>query len=209
MFRKICIRNCFINLFAGAFLAFGIYNVHAVSGVSEGGIFGLTLLLHHGIRLSPAISNPILNALCYLLGWKTLGRRFLLYSAFSNLGFSVAYSVYEAFPPLWPKLASHPLLAALLGAVFVGVGVGLCVRAGGAPCGDDALAMSLQKLFHIPIQRLYLLSDMTVLLLSLSYIPYTRIVYSVVTVVLSGQIIGWIQQIPVFKKHRLHFSAPE
>ena len=40
-----------------------------------------------------------------------------------------------------------------------------------------------------------------VLLLSLSYIPWQRIAYSLLTVVLSGQIIGWIQHIPLQKKN--------
>ena len=35
------------NLLGSAILAFGLYNVHALSGVTEGGILGLTLLLHH------------------------------------------------------------------------------------------------------------------------------------------------------------------
>ena len=81
----------------------------------------------------------------------------------------------------------------MLGAVFVGVGAGLCVRAGGAPGGDDALAMSLYQMTGIPIQWLYLGSDLLVLLLSLSYIPLQRIAYSLLTVILSGQIIGFIQ----------------
>ena len=42
----------------------------------------------------------------------------------------------------------------------------------------------------VKIQWIYLASDMTVLLLSLSYIPLRRILYSLLTVILSGQIIG-------------------
>ena len=37
--------------------------------------------------------------------------------------------------------------------------------------------------------------DLVVLVLSLSYIPIHRISYSLLTVVLSGQIIGWMQKI--------------
>ena len=88
-----------------------------------------------------------------------------------------------------------PLLAASLGALFGGVSVGLCVRIGGAPSGDDALAMSISKVFRMDIQRVYLLCDLVVLVLSLSYIPIHRISYSLLTVVLSGQIIGWMQKI--------------
>ena len=83
----------------------------------------------------------------------------------------------------------------MLGALFIGIGAGVCIRAGGATTGDDALAMSLSHLLKIPIERIYLVSDLTVLLLSLSYIPVKRIAYSLLTVVLSGQIIGLIQKI--------------
>ena len=79
-----------------------------------------------------------------------------------------------------------------MGALFVGVGVGLCVRAGGAPGGDDALAMALGQLLHAPLQWIYFASDMIVLLLSLSYIPLGRIAYSLLTVILSGQLIGLV-----------------
>ena len=93
-----------------------------------------------------------------------------------------------------------PLLAAVLGALFIGIGAGICVRCGGATCGDDALAMSLSHLLKTPIERIYLVSDLTVLTLSLSYIPLRRIIYSLITVILSGQIIGWIQKINAKKR---------
>jgi uncharacterized membrane-anchored protein YitT (DUF2179 family) len=52
----------------------------------------------------------------------------------------------------------------------------------------------------IPIQHLYLISDLTVLLLSLTYIPLGKILYSLLTVVLSGQIIGLLQKTPQKQK---------
>lgn len=189
-------KDGLICVFASAFLAFGLYNVHSVCGVTEGGVLGLTLLLEHWFSLSPAVSGAVLNVLCYVLGWKLLGRRFLAYSFLSAASFSLSYRLYECFPPLWPELAAYPLLAALIGACFVGVGAGLCVRSGGAPGGDDALAMSISHMTGWRIERVYLLSDLIVLLLSLSYIPVRRIGFSLLTVVLSGQIIGLIQKIP-------------
>ena len=188
--------RCLTAFAAAAFQAFGMYNVHALSNVTEGGILGLILLLEHWIGLSPAVTSLILNSLCYLFGWKTLGKAFLGYSLVASAGYALGYGVCEQFPPLWPQIASYPLAAAIVGAVFVGVGAGVAVRAGGAITGDDALAMSLQARTGIRLETLYLISDLTVLALSLSYIPLNRIAYSLLTVVLSGQIIGWIQKFP-------------
>ena len=203
MIPKLKISNCILILLGSIIQAVGIYNIHAISNVTEGGVLGLTLLIQHWFDISPAVSSFVLNLICYCLGWRTLGKEFIGYSMVSISIYSLSYGILEQFPPLYPQIAQYPLIAALLGAAFIGVGAGLCVRAGGATTGDDALAMSFSLLFRCPIQRIYLISDLTVLLLSLSYIPLTRIVWSLLTVVLSGQIIGWIQVIPTSKNERL------
>ena len=194
MFKDIKIKYCIIAVLSSAFLAFGLYNVHALAGVTEGGVVGLNLLLEHWFSISPAITNFVANAICYLLGWKLLGRKFIIYSAVATVSFSVSYWIIEQFPPLWPQLANMPLVASLAGAVFVGIGCGLCVRVGGAVSGDDALAMCISHVFHIKVETAYLITDLTVLGLSLTYIPVGKIWYSLLTVLLSGQIIGLIQR---------------
>ena len=188
-------RKVVLSILGGGVLAFGLYNVHSISGVTEGGTLGLTLLLNHWLNISPAWSGLFLNFGCYALGLRTLGRSFLLWSALSAGSFSLFYALFEQYPRIWPGLSGHPLAAAVLGALFVGVGVGLCVRAGGAPSGDDALAMSLSKRLQIPIERVYLITDLAVLALSLTYLPLGRIACSLLTVTLSGKIIGILQRI--------------
>lgn len=194
MKKEISLRSCAVAFLSAGFLAFGLYNIHAVANITEGGVLGAVLLFQHWFGLSPAVSNLILNSLCYLFGWKTFGKTFVAYSAMASLGYSAVYFLCEQFPPLYPQIASMPLTASLVGIVFVGVGSGVCVRVGGATSGDDALAMSLSKVTRIPIQWIYLASDLAVLALSLSYIPLRRIAYSLLTVILSGQIIGLLQK---------------
>ena len=191
--KNITLKNCVITLLGSFILAFGLYHVHSISGVTEGGVLGATLLLEHWTGISPALTGGIMNVLCYVLGWKLLGKEFIAYSALATVGFSGMYKICEQFPHLWPGLADMPLVAALVGALFVGVGAGLCVRVGGAPSGDDALAMSISHATGWKIQWVYLLSDLIVLVMSLSYIPVRRIGYSPFTVLLSGQLIGFVQ----------------
>lgn len=193
--KKIKLSSVVLLLLGSAILAFGIYNIHSVSNVTEGGILGLTLLLEYWFDISPSISGFVLTVLCYFLGGKLLGKRFLVYSFISSIGFSVFYGIFEQFEPLFPNIGEKPLLAVVVGALFVGVSVGVCVRVGGAPTGDDALAMSLERVLPLDIQWIYLISDLVVLLASLTYIPMSKIVYSLLTVILSGQIIGIMQKI--------------
>lgn len=200
MHLRIKPSNCIFALIGSAVLAFGLYNIHSFSGVTEGGVLGLTLLLHHWFGISPSMSGLILNIICYAIGFKLLGKEFIAYSVFAGVGFSAFYAFFERFDPLWPELVNMPLAAAVVGALFVGIGVGICVRANSAPSGDDALAMSLSSVTGLGIAWIYFISDAVVLLMSLSYIPLLKLAYSLLTVILSGQIIALIQKIKLPKK---------
>ena len=200
MNRRSAVKVAMVLL--GSFIqAVGLCNIHAFSAVTEGGVLGATLLIQHWTSLSPAVSSLLLNAVCYAVGWRLLGRSFLLYSLLASGAYSLFYALLEPFAPLWPWLTEHTLLCALLGAVFVGIGAGLSVRAGGAPSGDDALAMSLSRALKTDIQWIYLASDLIVLLLSLSYILWRQIAFSLLSVLLSGQIIGWVQRVGTASGH--------
>ena len=183
-----------LSILGGAILAFGLYNIHAPSGITEGGILGLVLLLDHHFSVSPSLSSLLLNALCYGFGIRVLGKEFLFYSMISGGSFSLFFALCECFSPLFPFLTDMPLLAALLGAIFIGVGVGLCVRCGGAPSGDDAFSMAVSRLLGVDIRLCYLFSDLLVLGLSLTYLSPSHLLYSLLTVVLSGQLVGLMQQ---------------
>lgn len=194
------IKSVMIAVVGGIILSFGLYNVHSPADITEGGTLGLTLLLEYLFSISPAVSGFVLNAVCYILGIKIFGKRFAVFSLISALSFSLSYNFFEMFPPLWENIYMYPSIACIIGALFVGVGAGICVAVGGAPSGDDALAMSLSRITGIDIKWIYLISDIIVLSLSLIYIPLNRIIFSLITVIISGQIIGYIQRLEFFVK---------
>lgn len=195
-------KDVCIVLLGSAIVAFGLYNIHAHADITEGGILGLTLLLEHWFGVSPAASGLVLNILCYGIGALVFGWRFIGYSAVSGVGFSLFYGLFERFPPLWPGLSGMPFLAAILGGLFIGLGAGLGVRLGCASGGDDALALVLNKYTALPIQWIYLITDGIVLGLSVTYLPLQKLLYSVLTTVISGQIIGFVQRFQWPDKHK-------
>ncbi|MBQ7937249.1 MAG: YitT family protein [Oscillospiraceae bacterium] len=170
-----------------------MYNIHSRTIITEGGIWGIELLIFNWFDISPAITAPILDGTCYLMGVVFLGKEFIIKSLVGTLGYSVFYAILEQFPPLFPDLNGVPIVAAIVGAIFVGIGAGIVVRQGGACAGDDALALVISKKLHIKISQAYLFTDISVLLLSLTYIPFRQIAYSIITVLLSGWIIEKVQ----------------
>ncbi len=190
--RKDAIKHYGILLLGVAILAFGLFNIHSQSNITEGGVLGMILLLKHWTGLSPGITGIFLDSLCYFIGFKLLGKEFLKNALIASVSFF--YNIFEHIGFIIPDLSSIPLLAAILGGLFVGIGVGLVVRMGGASGGDDALALIIAKLSGCNISKAYFATDFVVLLLSLSYIPVQKIFYSLITVTLSSYIIGLIHK---------------
>ena len=197
MYKKqnISLKHYALLLCGAAVLSFGLYNIHSQSGITEGGVLGMTLLLNHWFDISPSVSGIVLDLTRYFIGWKLLGNSFLKNAVFASCCFSLSYRVWEHFGYIIPDLSNHQLIAAILGALFVGTGVGIVVREGGASGGDDALALVISHIAKCRISKAYLVTDLTVLCLSLSYIPFGKIVFSLITVTLSSYIIDKIQDI--------------
>ena len=189
--RDIARRLALIAL-GSAILTFGIHNVHQVVGITEGGVIGALLLVNHWFGLPSSIASPILDIVCYAVALRLLGAGFLGWSAVSSACIAGFYALWEHLPHLLPDLTALPLVASIAGGVFVGVGAGLVVRAGASAGGDDALALSIQKLSGWRLSRCYLVTDLSVLGLSLSYIPVTSIIFSLITVCISSPLIDFI-----------------
>ena len=90
---------------------FGIHNIHQQTGITEGGVMGLMLLIEHWLGVSPAFITPVLDLTCYLLAFKYLGGRFIKISVVSTLSVSLFYKLWEQFPLMLPDLSAHPLAA--------------------------------------------------------------------------------------------------
>ena len=193
LFQGLSMKNILWILVGAAICTFGIHNIHQQVGITEGGVIGGMLLLEHWLRISPAYITPVLDIACYLLALKYLGAGFIRTSILSTLSVSLFYKLWEQFPPMLPDLSGHPLVAAVLGALFVGIGVGIIVRQGGSSGGDDALALVISKVSKCRLSFAYLFTDLTVLVLSLSYIPVSRIAFSLVTVTVSSFLIDKVQ----------------
>ena len=133
-----------------------------------------------------ALANDLLVILYLGLGcWRAAPiTRLLLRSAENHLDLHTNKTMGRFFENIF-----HALVM-----LFVGIGVGLIVRQGGSSGGDDALALVISHAFHCRLSWSYLFTDITVLALSLTYIPVRRIVFSLVTVTISSWLIDWIKE---------------
>ena len=182
-------KNIVLIMIGTFIVSFGLYNIHEQFFISEGGVLGAMLLIHHWTGIPVSLISFVLDGLCYLLAFKYLGLDFIKKSLVASIFTLMFLAILEMYPPLIPLSFSNPWLQAIVGGLFIGVGVGIVIRYGGSCGGDDALALIISQKFNLPLRFSYLSTDITVLLLSLSYISFAQIKYSLVTVVISSVII--------------------
>lgn len=190
--KMISLKSIGLVLLGATILSFGTFNFNYQNNVTEGGILGLLLLFKNLFNISPSLTSVVLDFSLFFLGSKFFGKTFMIYSVLSTITFSITYSIWEFIGPLVPSLSEHMLLASLFAGLFVGVGVGLVVRGGGASSGDDVLALLISKFTPLKVNWVYMISDFVVLLLSLTYLRFEQIFWSLIAVTVSGKVISLI-----------------
>lgn len=180
-------------LLGAAVLSFGLFNVHSQSKITEGGILGLTLFLHHWTGISPGIFSFLLDMTCYIIGFRLLGTDFLKNAIFSTCCYALLYRFWEFIGPFLPSYADKPLIAATSAGCSL-ASARLIVREAALPAEMSALALILHQVTGWKISRAYFFTDFVVLMLSISYIPLRNIFFSLLTVTLSSAVIELLQK---------------
>ncbi|WP_042273030.1 YitT family protein [[Clostridium] dakarense] len=184
------LKNILLIIIGSTILSFGSYNFNYQNNVTEGGVLGLLLLMKNLFDISPSITSLIIDLSLFALGSKFFGKRFLLYSLTATLTFSSTYKIWESIGFIVQNLSNNMLLASIFAGLGVGIGVGLVIRGGGASGGDDVIALLGNKFTPLKINHVYLITDIVVLLLSLSYLDFKQIFFSIIAVSISGKIIS-------------------
>lgn len=190
--KKETMQSIILIIIGATILSFGSYNFNYQNNITEGGVLGLLLLMQHVFNISPSITSVVIDFTLFAIGSKFFGKKFLLYSILSTVTFSTTYKIWESIGFLVPSFTNDMLIGSILAGISVGIGVGLVVRGGGASGGDDVIALLGNKFLKLKVNHVYLITDATVLLMSLIYLDINQIFYSMIAVTISGKIISII-----------------
>lgn len=178
----------FMIILGCALLAGGYVLFISPYNIVPGGVYGAGIVLHN---IFPTIKvgtfGYMFDSVLLILAFIAFGPRFgsktvvaaLLTPGLMNIFTSLAFPP-EAIESLDPSkmlggildLSDHLMLATIVGAVILGVGVGLVVREQATTGGTDIVAMMLQKYCHISFSQGVLIADSLVVLAGLVVIGF-------------------------------------
>ncbi len=180
--------------------------------ITPGGIWGMSTILH---EIFPAVRQGwfgyMMDIPLLVIGFAVFGPVFGTKTVFASLITPLLMLVlpYALFPDigvqtaetlLWGRLdlSGDLILASIFGGIFIGVGVGLVVRAQATTGGTDIIAMLLQRYARVRFSNGLLIADGFVVLCSLVVLvglegeSPTLPLYSLLTIWIAAQIIDLV-----------------
>ena len=162
----------------------GINSVIIPHGLITGGFSGLgILLLYASGHLTTGIWVLFLNIPVFLLGFKFISKRFLGYSIYGTLVYTVALDLVHI-----PFRIQDPWLAALAGGTLVGAGTGFIFRSLGSSGGNDIISILLNQKWGIRIGTYNFAFNLVLFFFSFGKLETDLVLYSMAAAYITGQV---------------------
>ena len=152
----------------------------------SGGISGLAQLIHRYTDFPIGMMVLLGNIPLFILGWQHLGGpRFAIRTVLSILAFAVFTDVLVLFLPV-EGVTDDLVLNTIYGGLLLGIGLGMVYRGRGTSGGSDILSRILNRRFNMTISQAYLLTDSLVVLGAGFVFGWTKALYGLVLIYVSG-----------------------
>lgn len=110
------------------------------NNIAPGGLTGIATILNYLFGLPVGVTSMALNLPLFLIGYRAMGRTFVIRSFIATILFSLAIDLIKL-----PPLTDDVLLGSVYGALLLGVGLGLILRGGATTGGSDMIARMVNK----------------------------------------------------------------
>ena len=183
------IKEYIIVALACVVMAFNINYFFVGNKLAEGGVSGLSLIIHYLSNIDVSYLYFALNIPLIILAYIFLGKNFLLKTLFATFILSVFLKVFASFSEPLDDI----LLAAIFGGAINGIAIGIVFYAGGSTGGIDIIAKIINKYTGIPISRILLATDFIVLSIVAVIFGKVIFMYTLISLVISSKMIDIIQ----------------
>lgn len=164
-----------MNMVTGGVSGFAII-IKRVTGALKGGI--------------PIwLTNALVNIPLFVAAYYVKGRLFIKKTLIATLSFTAALYFIPTIPIQVPDF----LLAALVGGIITGTGLGFVFIAKTSTGGTDLLGIILQKFFpHYSVAQLLMVIDSAIVLAGAAIFGLNRALYAVIAVFITSKVIDGI-----------------
>lgn len=181
---KVFLYNTFLLTIGSAICAFAVNAILVPSDFLSSGLTGFALIVYYKWNALPVgLLYLLLNIPVFILGLKFVNLRFILYTAWGMVIYSVMLLI-----PAPPLQISDKLLSAMIAGAISGLGIGIMLRSYGSAGGSEIIGIIGYKLFGVSVGTSSLLINAILLFISLFIFPLEDVLYTLVFIFVSARI---------------------
>ncbi len=170
---KLKLKNFFILTIAGIINAVGVTLFLAPVKLFDSGISGTAFLLDiiTPETFTMSIFLIVLNFPFYILGYKKLGKEFVIYSLYAITIYSLGAYLFMNILPInlengSPITGNDLLISAIFGGLISGIGSGLVIRFDGAIDGVEVMAVLFARRIGVTVGTFVMIYNITLYIVS-------------------------------------------
>jgi uncharacterized membrane-anchored protein YitT (DUF2179 family) len=186
VFREI--KSYFLIIIAILSAGMGIKGYLLSSHFIDGGVTGISMLLNNIFGWPLYILIPLINLPFIILAYYQLGLKFALKSslAIAGLAFCLAFVPY-------PDVTPDKILTAVFGGFFIGLGIGLAIRAEAVLDGTEIAALLVSKNTSVlKVADVILLLNVVIFATALFFLGVEPASYSILTYFAASKTIDFL-----------------
>jgi len=171
----------------------------------DGGITGISILLHEIFNINISFLVIILNVLFVYLGYKRIGKTFAVQTCIAVLLLSVGLVFIDINP-----ITRDKLLIAIFGGILMGTGVGLVIRGGAVIDGAEVIAVFTGRKTGFSNSEIIMLINTIIFAVAALQFGLETAMYSIITYFTASRATNYIVDgIEEFTAMNIICSQPE
>ena len=158
--------------------------------IIDGGITGISIILSFLTIINLSIFIIVINIPFFLLGFKHLGKNFLIRTTFAMIIFSFLLEQFKQVD----VVTNDVLLATVFGGILLGIGVGFVIRYGACLDGVETIAILINKKTSFSVGQVILLVNLVIYMVAGIVFGWDRALYSIMTYFITYKIIDIVSE---------------
>lgn len=174
--------------FGSVLAAFALETFLIPNTILDGGVTGISIIVSKLTDLPVSGLVLILNIPFIYIGYKSLGKEFLMSAVYSMILFSLSLSVFQYIEPITEQM----LLATVYGGILLGIGVGIVLRYGGCVDGTESVALVISKKTTFSVGQIVLIFNIVIFSVAGAIFGIDRAMYSLLTYFITSKVIDFV-----------------
>lgn len=181
----------FLMLTIGSILAaYALETFLIPNTILDGGVTGISIIISKLSKIPLSILVLLTNIPLVYVGYKNMGRGFLIRAVYSMVLFSIFLSYFAYFESVTEQI----LLATVYGGALLGVGVGLVIHFGGCIDGTESVALVISKRTSLSVGQVVLIFNLIIYSVAGIIFGIDRAMYSLLTYFITFKVIDFVSE---------------